>query len=228
MAFLNHPNRCRRYDALTSLQSSSSQTSFLNVGFDFQNKMRFLRMTDLSFLQTFKSSFFFLCHSFCPLLSFSFFPFVLSDFFMLALPHNYLSFYHPHIQWIGQEGGILWLCYCMICVIGLGIFDFKWEGENRSSSFLAYFLFVVHFLLSFSFFIFLFLNGPSSASFSLIIGLFKQTIQILQQINVKICPLTTNLSKYLKNHEGLSKWPIFTKFGYTAAILHHKLVYDQS
>ena len=157
MAFLNHPNRCRRYDALTSLQSSSSQTSFLNVGFDFQNKMRFLRMTDLSFLQTFKSSFFFLCHSFCPLLSFSFFPFVLSDFFMLALPHNYLSFYHPHIQWIGQEGGILWLCYCMICVIGLGIFDFKWEGENSYSSFLAYFLFVVHFMLSFSFFFLLYI-----------------------------------------------------------------------
>ena len=30
-----------------------------------------------------------------------------------------------------------------------------------------------------------FLNGPSLASFSFIFGLFKQTIQILQQINVK-------------------------------------------
>ena len=31
-------------------------------------------------------------------------------------------------------------------------------------------------------------NGPSLASFSFIFGLFKQTIQILQQINVKKCP----------------------------------------
>ena len=30
-----------------------------------------------------------------------------------------------------------------------------------------------------------FLNGPSPASFSFIFGLFKQTIQFLQQINVK-------------------------------------------
>ena len=29
-------------------------------------------------------------------------------------------------------------------------------------------------------------NGPTPASFSFIIGLFKQTIQFLQQINVKI------------------------------------------
>ena len=33
-----------------------------------------------------------------------------------------------------------------------------------------------------------FLNGPSSASFLFILGLFKQTIQILQQIYVKKCP----------------------------------------
>ena len=33
-----------------------------------------------------------------------------------------------------------------------------------------------------------FLNGQSSDSFSFIFGLFKQTIQILQQINVKKCP----------------------------------------
>ena len=31
-----------------------------------------------------------------------------------------------HIQWIGQGGGIQ-LLYIMICVIGLTIFDFKWE-----------------------------------------------------------------------------------------------------
>ena len=34
----------------------------------------------------------------------------------------------------------------------------------------------------------LFLNGPTTASFSFIFGLFKQTIQFLQQINVKKCP----------------------------------------
>ena len=33
-----------------------------------------------------------------------------------------------------------------------------------------------------------FLNGPTPASFSFIFGLFKQTIQFLQQINVKKCP----------------------------------------
>ena len=33
-----------------------------------------------------------------------------------------------------------------------------------------------------------FTNGPTSASFSFIFGLFKQTIQFLQQINVKKCP----------------------------------------
>ena len=30
-----------------------------------------------------------------------------------------------------------------------------------------------------------FLNGPTPASFSFVFGLFKQTIQFLQQINVK-------------------------------------------
>ena len=33
-----------------------------------------------------------------------------------------------------------------------------------------------------------FLNGPTPTSFSFIFGLFKQTIQFLQQINVKKCP----------------------------------------
>ena len=32
-----------------------------------------------------------------------------------------------------------------------------------------------------------FLNGPTPASFLFIFGLFKQTIQFLQQINVKKC-----------------------------------------
>ena len=32
--------------------------------------------------------------------------------------------------------------------------------------------------------LFAFLNGPTPASFSFIFGLFKQTIQFLQQINV--------------------------------------------
>ena len=32
-----------------------------------------------------------------------------------------------------------------------------------------------------------FLNGPTPAPFSFIFGLFKQTIQSLQQINVKKC-----------------------------------------
>ena len=31
-------------------------------------------------------------------------------------------------------------------------------------------------------------NGPTPASFPFIFGLFKQTIQFLQQINVKKCP----------------------------------------
>ena len=31
-------------------------------------------------------------------------------------------------------------------------------------------------------------NGPTPASFSFIFGLFKQTIQFLQQINAKKCP----------------------------------------
>ena len=35
---------------------------------------------------------------------------------------------------------------------------------------------------------FFFKNGPYFASFSFIFGLFKQTLQILQQINVKQCP----------------------------------------
>ena len=33
-----------------------------------------------------------------------------------------------------------------------------------------------------------FLNGSTSASFLFIFSLFKQTVQILQQINVKKCP----------------------------------------
>ena len=35
-----------------------------------------------------------------------------------------------------------------------------------------------------------FKNGPTSASFSFIFGLSKQTIQYLQQINVKKCPFS--------------------------------------
>ena len=35
--------------------------------------------------------------------------------------------------------------------------------------------------------VFVFLNGPNPASFSFIFGLFKQTIQLLQYINVKKC-----------------------------------------
>ena len=36
----------------------------------------------------------------------------------------------PHIPRVGQGGGgILLLCYSMICVIGLTIFYLKWEGE---------------------------------------------------------------------------------------------------
>ena len=43
--------------------------------------------------------------------------------------------------------------------------------------------------LAFTYYLKCFLNGPTSASFSFIFALFKQTIQFLQQINVKnSCP----------------------------------------
>ena len=48
-------------------------------------------------------------------------------------------------------------------------------------------------------------NGPTSASFSFMFGLFKQTIQFLEQINVKM-----DLNPRLSKHE-LS--PITTRLG---------------
>ena len=38
------------------------------------------------------------------------------------------SFSTTSIQWKGQGGAILLLIYSVICVIGLAIFDYKWEG----------------------------------------------------------------------------------------------------
>ena len=40
----------------------------------------------------------------------------------------------PHILWIGQRGGILLLCYSMICVVALPFLILNGRGENRSPS----------------------------------------------------------------------------------------------
>ena len=47
-------------------------------------------------------------------------------------------------------------------------------------------------------------NGPSSASFSFIFSLFKQTIRILRQINVKNVPLVSGAGIWTHNFLNLS------------------------
>ena len=49
--------------------------------------------------------------------------------------------------------------------------------------------------------LFLLKNGPTSASFSFIFGLFKQTIQFLQQINVKKCHVHPVSSAGIQTHD---------------------------
>ena len=49
-----------------------------------------------------------------------------------------------------------------------------------------------------------FKNGPTSASFSFIFGLFKQTIQFLQQINVKKCHVHPVSGAGIRTHETLT------------------------
>ena len=46
-----------------------------------------------------------------------------------------------------------------------------------------------------------FKNGPTSASFSFIFGLFKQTIQFLQQINVKKCHVHPVSGTGIRTHD---------------------------
>ena len=46
-----------------------------------------------------------------------------------------------------------------------------------------------------------FLNWPTPASFSFIVGLFKQTTQFLQQINVKICHVHPVYSIVIQTHD---------------------------
>ena len=46
-----------------------------------------------------------------------------------------------------------------------------------------------------------FKNGPTSASFSFIFGLSKQTIQYLQQINVKKCHVNPVSGAGIRTHD---------------------------
>ena len=50
----------------------------------------------------------------------------------------------------------------------------------------------------------LFLNGPTPASVSFIFSLFKQTIQFLQQINVKKCHVHPAYSTRIRTHDLLN------------------------
>ena len=47
----------------------------------------------------------------------------------------------------------------------------------------------------------IFLDGPTPASFTFIFGLFKQTIQFLQQINVKKCQLHPVYGTRIQTHD---------------------------
>ena len=58
-------------------------------------------------------------------------------------------------------------------------------------------------------------NGPTPASFSFIFGLFKQTIQFLQQINVKKCHVHPVYNTWIRTHDlsNMSCLPLTTRSG---------------
>ena len=60
----------------------------------------------------------------------------------------------------------------------------------------------------------LFLNGPTPASFSFIFGLFKQTIQFLQQINVKnVMSIHYTAQGFEPRTFGIESLPVTTRPG---------------
>ena len=58
-----------------------------------------------------------------------------------------------------------------------------------------------------------FLNGPTTASFSFIFGLFKQTIQFLQQIYVNKCPSNIRYQESIPRPTERESLPITTRPG---------------
>ena len=69
--------------------------------------------------------------------------------------------------------------------------------------------------------LFAFLNGPTPASFSFIFGLFKQTIQFLQQINVKKCPSSVQYRDLNPQPLGCESPPITTRPGLPKMFVVH-------
>ena len=58
-----------------------------------------------------------------------------------------------------------------------------------------------------------FFNGPTPASFSFIFGLFKQTLQFLQQLYVKKCPSSLRCQDLNSRPSERESLPITTRPG---------------